>query len=89
MGIFNFFTQEIAIDLGTANTLIYKINQGIVLNEPTVVAISTGRGPGGQKRVAAVVTGMHESLAAAAAEAPPATPPTIRSFMIRLHRVRL
>lgn len=37
--IFSFFTSDIAIDLGTANTLIYVKNVGIVANEPSVVAI--------------------------------------------------
>ncbi|WP_026695046.1 rod-share determining protein MreBH [Peribacillus kribbensis] len=34
-------TNEIGIDLGTANTLVYSKNKGIVLNEPSVVAIDT------------------------------------------------
>ncbi|PKL93467.1 MAG: hypothetical protein CVV20_03510, partial [Gemmatimonadetes bacterium HGW-Gemmatimonadetes-1] len=40
-----FPANEIAVDLGTANTLIYVKGEGIVLNEPSVVAIekSTGR----------------------------------------------
>ena len=33
--------KDIGIDLGTANVLIYVKNQGIVLNEPSVVAIDT------------------------------------------------
>ena len=33
------FSNDLAIDLGTANTLIYVRGQGIVLNEPSVVAI--------------------------------------------------
>lgn len=33
------FAQDMAIDLGTANTLIYVCGQGVVLNEPSVVAI--------------------------------------------------
>ena len=33
-------TKQIAIDLGTANTVVYLVGKGIVLNEPTVVAIS-------------------------------------------------
>ena len=37
---FSFFSQDIAIDLGTANTLIYVKGKGIVLNEPSVVALS-------------------------------------------------
>lgn len=48
------FSNDLSIDLGTANTLIYVRNQGIVLNEPSVVAIRQERGTGGQKIVAAV-----------------------------------
>jgi rod shape-determining protein MreB len=39
MGLFNFFTQEIAIDLGTANTLIIH-NDEIVVNEPSIIALN-------------------------------------------------
>src|SRR3990167_779639 len=35
-----FFHKKVGIDLGTANTLVYVAGQGIVLNEPTVVAYS-------------------------------------------------
>jgi len=35
-----FFSKKIGIDLGTANTLVYVAGEGIVLNEPTVVAYS-------------------------------------------------
>lgn len=38
MGIFDFLSTDIAIDLGTANTLIYVKGKGIVLNEPSIVA---------------------------------------------------
>ncbi len=38
MGLFNFFSNDVAIDLGTANTLIWMKNKGIVLNEPSIVA---------------------------------------------------
>ncbi len=48
------FSNDLSIDLGTANTLIYVRNQGIVLNEPSVVAIRQDRSNGGQKIVAAV-----------------------------------
>ncbi len=48
------FSNDLSIDLGTANTLIYAINQGIVLDEPSVVAIRQERGPGAQKVVVAV-----------------------------------
>ncbi|MGI6727557.1 MAG: rod shape-determining protein [Anaerovoracaceae bacterium] len=36
---FSFFTMDIGIDLGTANTLVYTKNKGIVLNEPSVIAV--------------------------------------------------
>ena len=39
MGLFSFFTQEIAMDLGTANTLIIH-NDEIVVNEPSIVALN-------------------------------------------------
>lgn len=38
MGLLDFFSTDIAIDLGTANTLIYIKGKGIVLNEPSIVA---------------------------------------------------
>ncbi|MDH3673694.1 MAG: rod shape-determining protein, partial [Gammaproteobacteria bacterium] len=34
-----FFSSDLAIDLGTANTLVYERDKGIVLDEPSVVAI--------------------------------------------------
>jgi len=40
MGLFN-FSNDVAIDLGTANTLIYIRGRGIVLNEPSIVAVDT------------------------------------------------
>jgi rod shape-determining protein MreB len=39
--LFGIFSRDIAIDLGTANTLIYVRGEGIVMNEPSVVAINT------------------------------------------------
>jgi rod shape-determining protein MreB len=47
------FSTDLSIDLGTANTLIYTRGQGIVLNEPSVVAIRQERA-GGPKSVVAV-----------------------------------
>lgn len=38
MGFFDLFSTDVAIDLGTANTLIYIKGKGIVLNEPSIVA---------------------------------------------------
>ncbi len=54
--LFGMFSNDLSIDLGTANTLIYVRGQGIVLNEPSVVAIRQDRGPGGPKSIAAVGT---------------------------------
>ncbi len=48
------FSNDLSIDLGTANTLIYARDQGIVLNEPSVVAIRTDKARGSIKSVAAV-----------------------------------
>ena len=39
--IFKKFGSDIGIDLGTANTLVYVKDKGIVVNEPTVVAVNT------------------------------------------------
>lgn len=47
------FSNDLSIDLGTANTLIYMPGQGIVLNEPSVVAIKEDR-TRGSKMIAAV-----------------------------------
>ena len=49
--LFGFLSADMAIDLGTANTLVYVKGRGIVLNEPSVVAIAEMRG---KKQVLAV-----------------------------------
>lgn len=49
--LLNIFSSDMAIDLGTANTLVYVHDKGIVLNEPSVVAIAEIRG---KKQVIAV-----------------------------------
>ena len=54
-GLFrNYFSNDLAIDLGTANTLIYTRDKGIVLDEPSVVAIRQEGGPNGKKTILAV-----------------------------------
>lgn len=56
-GLFrNYFSNDLAIDLGTANTLIYMRDKGIVLDEPSVVAIRHEGGTGGKKTILAVGT---------------------------------
>ena len=42
--LFGMLSADMAIDLGTANTLVYVRGRGIVLNEPSVVAIETRSG---------------------------------------------
>src|SRR3954467_5314943 len=49
-----YFSNDLAIDLGTANTLIYVRGKGIVLDEPSVVAIRQEAGPNGKKTIQAV-----------------------------------
>lgn len=48
------FSNDLSIDLGTANTLVYVKNKGIVLNEPSVVAVRLDRNGGAQRKVDAV-----------------------------------
>ncbi len=50
----SYFSNDLAIDLGTANTLIYVRNSGIVLDEPSVVAIRQEGGPNAKKNIQAV-----------------------------------
>ncbi len=52
--ILGLFSNDLAIDLGTANTLIYVRDKGIILNEPSVVAIRHEYGGGSNKTVLAV-----------------------------------
>ena len=42
--LFSYFTNDLAIDLGTANTLLYLKGKGIVIREPSIVAINRKTG---------------------------------------------
>ena len=54
----NFVDNDLAIDLGTANTLIFAKGRGVVLDEPSVVAIQNVQGPGGpQSRTTVLAVG--------------------------------
>ncbi len=54
-GLFRgYFSNDLAIDLGTANTLIYMRGREVVLDEPSVVAIRQGVGPSAKKTIQAV-----------------------------------
>lgn len=54
------FSNDLAIDLGTANTLVYMRGKGVVVSEPSVVAVQTGSA--GQRRVLAVGRDAKEML---------------------------
>jgi rod shape-determining protein MreB len=54
--LFGFFSSDLAIDLGTANTLVYAKGRGIVVNEPSIVALDRN------KRVLAVGREAKEML---------------------------
>ena len=41
---FGLFSADMAIDLGTANTLVYVKGRGVVLDEPSVVAVDRRKG---------------------------------------------
>ncbi|MGH7109811.1 MAG: rod shape-determining protein, partial [Stellaceae bacterium] len=49
--ILGFLSADMAIDLGTANTVVYVKGRGVVLNEPSVVAVASLKG---RKQVVAV-----------------------------------
>lgn len=57
MGFLSFFSADLAIDLGTANTLIHMKGKGIVLNEPSIVAFDRNT-----KRIVAVGNEAREML---------------------------
>src|SRR6516165_3003503 len=50
-GVARAFSDDIAIDLGTANTLVHVVGRGIIIDEPSVVAVQVR---GGQREVLAV-----------------------------------
>ena len=56
------FSSDLAIDLGTANTLIYMRDKGIILDEPSVVAIRHEGGPQGKKTLQAVGHEAHVQM---------------------------
>jgi len=58
--IWGMFSNDLAIDLGTANTLVFMKGKGIVVSEPSVVAVKTGAA--GQRKVLAVGTDAKEML---------------------------
>lgn len=57
MSVFDWFSNDIAIDLGTANTLIYVKPKGIVVDEPSIVALSKN-----ERRIVAIGKEAREML---------------------------
>jgi len=68
-----YFSNDLSIDLGTANTLIYVRGKGIVLNEPSVVAIREEPSRGG-KKIEAVGTEAKNMLGRTPATSRPSAP---------------
>ncbi len=58
--ILGLFSNDLSIDLGTANTVVLVKGKGIVINEPSVVAVQTGKG--GKKKLLAVGSEAKEML---------------------------
>src|SRR5665647_1126472 len=56
----DWFSNDLAIDLGTANTLVYAKDRGIIINEPSVVAVH--KNARGQTKVLAVGKEAKEML---------------------------
>ena len=49
-----FFSPKLGIDLGTTNVLVFVPGKGVVINEPSVVAVSRGTGRGGDNKILAI-----------------------------------
>jgi rod shape-determining protein MreB len=79
-------SSDMAIDLGTANTLVYVKGRGIVLNEPSVVATITTRG--GKKSVRAVGNDAKMMLGRTPATSRPSAPCATASSPISRWRRR-
>ena len=69
MNLFSAFATDVAIDLGTANTCVFARGRGVVLNEPSIVALNVANGS-----VEAVGTEAHEMLGRTPAHIKPIRP---------------
>ncbi len=85
MGLFNFFTSEIAIDLGTANTLI-MYNDEIVVDEPSIVALD--RITGKVLAIGAEAQQMHEKTHENIKTVRPLRDGVIADFTVAEHMIR-
>ncbi|OYV39116.1 MAG: hypothetical protein B7Z81_03740, partial [Acidocella sp. 20-61-6] len=50
----SFFSPKLGIDLGTTNVLVFVPGKGVIINEPSVVAVSKERGKMGKNRILAI-----------------------------------
>jgi rod shape-determining protein MreB len=50
--LFNYFSKDLAIDLGTANTLVYSKGRGVILDEPSMVALAVDKNGLGKRIIA-------------------------------------
>lgn len=85
MGLFNFFTSEIAIDLGTANTLI-MYNDEVVVDEPSIVALD--RMTGKVLAIGAEAQQMHEKTHENIKTVRPLRDGVIADFTVAEHMIR-
>lgn len=85
MGLFNFFTSEIAIDLGTANTLI-MYNDEIVVDEPSIVALD--RMTGKVLAIGSEAQQMHEKTHENIKTVRPLRDGVIADFTVAEHMIR-
>lgn len=85
MGLFNFFTSEIAIDLGTANTLI-MYNDEVVVDEPSIVALD--RATGKVLAIGKEAQQMHEKTHENIKTVRPLRDGVIADFTVAEHMIR-
>jgi rod shape-determining protein MreB len=85
MGLFNFFTSEIAIDLGTANTLI-MYNDEVVVDEPSIVALD--RVTGKVLAIGKEAQQMHEKTHENIKTVRPLRDGVIADFTVAEHMIR-
>ncbi len=78
--ILGWFSNDLAVDLGTANTVVYAKGKGIIVSEPSVVAVV--RDSRGVDRIRAIGTGGSEPLKKIDGE-------SSRSYNDRLKRVEV
>ncbi len=57
-----FFSPKLGIDLGTTNVLVFVPGKGVVINEPSVVAVGKDRGKGGKSKILAIGSKAKEMI---------------------------